>query len=152
MIQTTTRKCGESSHALRFPPSNKYWCLSCLYKSKTGSLCLSLGLGKIFHDRNNNCVCVCVWEGAGSPTVTLRNFHVGSNITYKWRCWTLLYPVFFRSWPDYASGAGYVVTRDVAHLFAYPPIPLRFQKNEVSNREVGLCTAVNVFSSAMYAS
>jgi hypothetical protein len=41
-----------------------------------------------------------------------------------------------KSWPDYASGAGYAVTRDVARLLAYPPIPLRFQKNE--DRRIGM--------------
>lgn len=41
-----------------------------------------------------------------------------------------------RSWPDYASGAGYVITADVARLLAYPPIPLIFQKNE--DRRVGM--------------
>lgn len=33
-------------------------------------------------------------------------------------------------WPNYASGAGYVVSHDIVHLMAYPPLPLVFQENE----------------------
>jgi len=37
------------------------------------------------------------------------------------------------------AGAGYMVTRDVATLLAYPPVPLAFQKAE--DRRLGLVRA-----------
>lgn len=40
------------------------------------------------------------------------------------------------TWPWYASGAGYVVSMDVARFFAYPPLPFAFQKNE--DRRLGV--------------
>lgn len=40
------------------------------------------------------------------------------------------------TWPWYASGAGYVVSMDVARFFAYPPLPLAFHKNE--DRRLGV--------------
>ena len=40
------------------------------------------------------------------------------------------------TWPWYASGAGYVLTTDIAKLFAYPPLPFAHQKNE--DRRMGV--------------